>query len=164
MRTRRPSKTKIREVFPAGVTAVVRARFDGFGSAPSERLLRSQGHGIDFVMTREPKQTLVDRPGYLNYALVLAITPPVTLTMPGVVFSECFDRDATGVPVEEGWPEHTDCRRFGRGLRYTFTVTPAQRAEMIAWVTDFAEGQVSGTDPENAARMRKLLAWAEAQR
>lgn len=80
--------------------------------------------------------------------------------VPGIVFYECLDPQATNVPAEEGWPRPASIRRRGHGATFTFCVTAAQRTAMLEWIVEFAESQISGTDPENRGRMRRVHGWA----
>lgn len=82
------------------------------------------------------------------------------VTMPGKVYSACFDPMATDVPSEEGWPDAHPLRR-GRGFTYVYEVDAEQVTEMIdhAWV--WGSGLAFGTDPETQAEARAVLRWVE---
>lgn len=83
----------------------------------------------------------------------------VTLSVPGAIYSECFDPLATDVPGESGWPEPRRVKA-GFGYRYTYEVSRAVAQDMLDHAKDLGESWVGGgVEPETQKSGVRILRW-----
>lgn len=85
------------------------------------------------------------------------------ITVPGAVYRECFDPDATTYPREAGLPEPT-WRRVGRGSQFSYSVSDEQARDMLAHAYDFGIGLSYGVDDPSVGRRVARWASVTAQR
>lgn len=80
----------------------------------------------------------------------------IEIRVPGFIYHECLDPQATDVPREMGWPE-ASMHRVGRGRQFRYMVTPAQAAEIISHISEMGEAWSYGVDDPSVGR--RMVAW-----
>lgn len=83
------------------------------------------------------------------------------LIVPGSVYAFALSPDATEIATDADWPEPV-LRDHGKGYQAVYTVEPAMRDEILAWVEKCADGIVGFSDADRDARRAK--AWVRKAR
>jgi hypothetical protein len=86
------------------------------------------------------------------------------LRIPGMVYDECFDPRATGVPKENGWPEPTRVVRRGFGHQLVYDVDRATALDMAEHAIEWGDTLSFGVDPDMARVAKRVAQWGRHER